>query len=338
MSAPKDQIVIVTQRDDPHADEVILALERTGHPAIRFNTDEVPSDTRISLGWDDTGFAGHIDILPNGRAIDTAAVRSVWWRRPGPFALPPDLTLQENEFASAEIEHALHSMWASLDCYWMSEPDRIRQASWKGEQLLRAQRLGFDVPRSLVTTDPDDARAFFAATGGRMIFKVLSDPFLGAAQVQRKHPGEELEQLETMTTMVTEAELDLLDSVRLVPCLFQEYVPKRVELRVTVIGEQVFAAEIDSQSDERTAVDWRHYDVDIPYRAVELPAGVADRCLSLVKSYGLNFSSMDLILTPDDRYVFVENNANGQFIFVEDRVPELEMTDALAACLVRGSN
>jgi hypothetical protein len=36
--------------------------------------------------------------------------------------------------------------------------------------------------------------------------------------------------------------------------------------------------------------------------------------------------------------VFVENNPNGQFIFVEHELPELALTDALAACLVRGAS
>lgn len=120
--------------------------------------------------------------------------------------------------------------------------------------------------------------------------------------------------------------------------MFQEYVPKRVELRVTVIGDDIFAAEIDSQADEQASVDWRRFAMEIPFRQATLPTEVAERCLTLVKSYGLNFSAMDLILTPDGRYVFVENNPNGQFIFVEKLVPELRMTEALAACLIRGAN
>jgi hypothetical protein len=47
---------------------------------------------------------------------------------------------------------------------------------------------------------------------------------------------------------------------------------------------------------------------------------------------------MDLILTPDDRFVFLENNPNGQFLFVEQKIPELKMSEALASCLIRGSN
>jgi glutathione synthase/RimK-type ligase-like ATP-grasp enzyme len=336
----KDQIVIVTQTDDPHTDEVILALERMGHEPVRLNTDEIPIDSRISMNWGDAAepFEAKIDILTSGRTIAASSIRSVWWRRPAYFGLPSDLSLQENEFASDEIDHALRSLWASLDCYWISDPERIRQASWKGEQLLRARRLGFEIPRTLITTDPDEAREFFAACDGKMIFKVMTDPFLGAANIVRKHPDQDFEPYETPTTVVTESDLDMLESVRIAPCLFQQYVPKKVELRVTVIGEEIFAAEIHSQENDRTAIDWRHYDVEIPYGVATLPPEVADRCLSLVKSYGLNFSTMDIIVTPDDRYVFVENNANGQFLFIEHKVPELGMTDALAQCLIRGSN
>jgi glutathione synthase/RimK-type ligase-like ATP-grasp enzyme len=183
-----------------------------------------------------------------------------------------------------------------------------------------------------------EVRRFFAAVNGRMIFKVMTDPFLGAVTVSRKYPEEYLEPYQTMTTMIGETELELLESVSLVPCLFQEYVPKALEIRVTVIGSELFAAEIHSQADERTSLDWRHYDVDIPYAEAKLPAEVADRCLALVKSYGLNFSSLDLILTPDGRYVFVENNPNGQFMFIEQKVPQLAMTDALVSCLIRGAN
>ena len=60
--------------------------------------------------------------------------------------------------------------------------------------------------------------------------------------------------------------------------------------------------------------------------------------MALVRSYGLNFGAVDLILTPDDRYVFLEINPNGQFLFVQERVPELRMGEAMAACLIRGRN
>jgi glutathione synthase/RimK-type ligase-like ATP-grasp enzyme len=335
----RDQIIIVTQKEDPHADDVIIAMERMGQSAVRINTDEIPEKTRISMRWEhDRPFEATIDVLTSGRTMSAGSVRSVWWRRPASFALPSGLSIRETEFATQELDHALWSLWSSLDCYWVSEPDRIRQASWKGEQLARAAGLGFEVPRTLITTDPDAARQFLAACGNRMIFKVMSDPTLGAVSLSRQDPELQFEHYDVMTTVVTQAELGLLDSALIAPCLFQEYVAKKVELRVTVIGDEVFAAEIHSQEHEETTVDWRNFQVDIPYRAVSLPPPVTERIRAFVRSYGLNFSAMDLIVTPDDRYVFIENNPNGQFIFVEDKVPELGLTDALAACLIRGAS
>ncbi len=65
---------------------------------------------------------------------------------------------------------------------------------------------------------------------------------------------------------------------------------------------------------------------------------MAQQCLAFVKSYGLNYSAMDFIVTPDDQYIFLESNPNGQFAFIQMKVPELKMLEALAACLVRGAN
>ena len=337
----KNQIVIFTNMDDPHTDEVILRLQERGYESVRLNTNDIPLNITMSLGFgkEANGCEGSIAIRTNGRIINVDEIRSVWWRRPEEFGLPMDLSEQEREFAKGEIDHVLRSLWASLDCYWLSYPDSIHQASWKGEQLKRAARFGFEVPKTLITTDAEEVRSFYNQCHGQVIFKVMSDPFLGAPKMVQKHPNQPPpEPYQTTTTMITKSELELLDSVRVVPCMFQEYIPKQIELRITVIGDELFAAEIHSQEHEKTRIDWRHYDVNIPYRKAILPTAFADRCLAFVKSYHLNFSAMDFILTPDGRYIFIENNPNGQFIFIEERVPELQMTDALANCLIRGAN
>jgi hypothetical protein len=70
------------------------------------------------------------------------------------------------------------------------------------------------------------------------------------------------------TTRITDEHEAALDAVTELPCFFQQHVPKRHELRVTVIGDRVFAARIDSQEDPRTATD--HRDVSAAIRdAVE---------------------------------------------------------------------
>lgn len=343
----KGDIVIVSCMADLHADEMVLQLQEMGHEPIRLNSDDIPLNTTMSfsLPRHQTTWQSKITLQSSGGVIelDMENVRSIWWRRPGNyFGLPPELSEQEREFARAEIDHTLRGLWSLLDCYWVSYPERIRQASWKMGQLQRAIQCGFEVPQSCLTSNPDEVRAFYETCNGQMIFKVLTDPFLGTPTVVEKHPDQPPpEARETKTTLITEKELELLDSVRLVPCLFQEYVPKQKELRVTIIGDELFVAEIDSQACEGTKVDWRNWSaggLNISYRKGSLPPDVAQRCMDLVRSYRLNFSAIDLILTPDDRYVFIENNPNGQFMWVEKLVPELKMTEALASCLIRGKN
>jgi glutathione synthase/RimK-type ligase-like ATP-grasp enzyme len=339
------EIVIVSSAGDSHVDDVALKLREMGEDPVLLNSDDIPLNATLSfrLPGKRSTWRGTVAAHPSGRVIDIDAVRSVWWRRPNPyFGLPPELSEQEREFAKEEIDSVLRGAWSLLDAYWVSYPERIREASWKMEQLQRAARFGFEVPATIITTDPDSVREFYDACGGEVVFKVLTDPYLGAVRMADKHPDRPPpEPRETATTRITEAELEQVDSVRLVPCLFQEYVPKSLELRVTVIGDDIFAAEIHSQEHEGTRDDWRNWadgGFEIPYRRASLPADVATSCMELVRSYDLNFSAIDLVLTPDGRYVFLENNPNGQFIFVEKLVPELEMTAALASCLARGSS
>ncbi len=326
---PGTQIIIVTDMQDSHADEIILALRAMKYDPIRLNTDEIPKNITMSFEMYNKTWKGTFNHTINNRTIDIENIRSIWWRRPGTFLLPDELSEQEREFAKKEIGYVFDSVWRLVDCYWVSFPPDIRKANFKMHQLQRAAEFGFEVPRTLVTSNKEDLLSFYELCERRIIFKVLFDPFLA----QNTVPPQNAPILQTYTTLITDKELAQIDSIALAPCQFQELIPKRLELRVTIIGDEVFAAEIHSQTHEKTTLDWRHYDIELPYRKAQLPIDVEEKCLKLVKSYNLNFSAIDLILTPDDCYVFLENNPNGQFMFVEQHVPELKMTAALAACL-----
>ena len=74
---------------------------------------------------------------------------------------------------------------------------------------------------------------------------------------------------------------------------------------------------------------------EITYQAIELPEDIKKKCLAFVGSYGLNFSALDIIVTPENQYVFLENNPNGQFLYIEQLVPELQMLETIADTLIR---
>lgn len=328
-------ILIITNSGDLHADLVVERLLARDARPFRLNLDEFPAQHQLDIAYTDGAPGGMLRHLPSGTEMTMTDIGAVWTRKSADFRFLSDDELgpQERAYATAETEHMLTSLLLTTDGYWMNHPLASRSAMWKGEQLQRAARMGFRVPPSLMTNDGDAVRRFRAAVGGEIIFKPLSSPALGADEVDaadRIVPN-------LATTMITDEHDDMLDALRELPGFFQQCIRKRHELRVTVIGERVFAARIDSQDDERTRTDYRDFSAEIDYTAEQLPAEIERRCRDFVHSYGLKFGAIDLIFTPDDDYVFLENNPAGQFLFVEQLVPELRMLDATTDCLIAGA-
>jgi glutathione synthase/RimK-type ligase-like ATP-grasp enzyme len=343
----KYPIVLVTEEFDPHVDDVLLLLREMGHEPARVHTADIPQHTSLSLSYDGANWKNILQTRT--RTIPLDEVRSIWWRRPAAVQLPETLTPYEEAFARSEVNQALTGMWQMLEhsCYWVSFPPNIRKAGHKISQLQLARSLGLEIPRTLVSNDPDSVRPFYEACDRQMIYKTLSAPapsllLSGYSMAEqwkynREHPDAQFTG-SIYTTPIREQDLSLLDTIRLAPGFFQEYIPKRVELRVTIIGDDIFTAELHSQMHEETRYDWRHYEVETPTYEHQLPIEIAEKCMALTKAYGLNFSASDLILTPDSHYVFLEMNPNGQVLWIQDLVPSLHMREAMAACLIRGSN
>jgi glutathione synthase/RimK-type ligase-like ATP-grasp enzyme len=328
------KILIVTNSHDLHADLVTARLIARDAFPFRLNLDAFPRDYQTCQWFADGKLHNKIRRIDDAAWLDLNQVGAVWIRKDGEYSfVSDDLSAQELAFARLETEHALFSLLYTLDCFWMSHPVALRGAQWKGEQLQRAARLGFRVPDSLITNAPDEVRRFRRDTAGEMVFKAMSSPMLAAEQVaaeQRIAGG-------LRTAIVDQDMMDSVDAVRQMACHFQQYIPKQHELRVTVIGERVFAARIHSQDDERTAIDSRDMSAPIRYEAATLSAELAQRCLAFVRSYDLAYGALDLIVTPAGDVVFLENNPAGQFLYIEQLIPEFKMIDAVADVLMEGA-
>lgn len=327
------RILIVTRRADIHADLVAERLTSQGTPPFRLDLDAFPAEYDLALSFAEGRWSGELRHAPSDARLPVDDVGAVWIRKSADFAFAGELSAQEKAYAIGETRHILSGLLHGLDAYWMSHPSAIRASQWKGEQLARAARFGFRVPPSLITSSKDAVLAFRQAVGGDIVFKTMESPFLAADEVG----DEERIASGIATTRIDVDHEDMLDAVGELPCFFQQYVPKRYEIRATVIGERLFAAKIHSQDDVRTRVDFRNYDAPVRYEATRLPGEIERRCLDYVHSYGLNYGAIDLIVDEAGEYVFLENNPGGQFLFVEQRVPELRMIDALADRLIVGA-
>ena len=98
------------------------------------------------------------------------------------------------------------------------------------------------------------------------------------------------------------------------------------EIRVTVIDKKVFASSVYSQSNENTKNDWRKEKLE--FSKVEIPKEISNKCITLLQELNIKFGAIDLIKTPEDEYVFLEINPNGQWAWIESQTGQ-EMSDEI---------
>ena len=127
------------------------------------------------------------------------------------------------------------------------------------------------------------------------------------------------------TSALHAAELETIAaSPTLVPSIVQPELKKESDLRVTVAGEAVFPVALLSQQSPETSTDWRTWDIteglELAHQRFDLPNNVQQLCLDLNRRLGLNFSCIDLVLTTDGEFVFLEINPNGQWAWIESMV------------------
>lgn len=303
-------LILLTQENDMHSDWVEAECQRRGAEFLRFCTERFPQKILLSVEPTQPGLAGELRV--EGRAIELEEVTGLWYRRPGPVTLDPNIPEGLRAFSRVESEEALVSFYRALfDRRWVNHPHISDTAGHKLHQLRLAKELGFEVSPTLVTNDPSRVEEFFERCGEEMIYKPLR--FVPIVDDQGGEFG-------IYTSQVSRDVLgSCLDSVSLTPCLFQQLIPKDYEVRVNIIGDRVWAAAIFSQESEATRLDCRHDLEGLRQEAIWLRPEVEEKCLKIHHRLGLRMSNIDLIVTPGGDHVFLELNPNGQWAWIEDQ-------------------
>lgn len=312
-------VAVVTNDDDPTADIVIGELHGRGVPVVRLDSGHFPATLSCSahIGGGTARWRGSLATPTRVAQLD--GVRALYYRRPSGFAFP-HLDEQDARFAAAQARYGLGGVLVSLpDCLYVNHPNRIGDAEYKPAGLAAAAAAGFTLPPTLITNRPDDARVFIKEHGP-VIFKPLSVPLY-------------LVDGEAQTVLVDEVDADEVDdSVAGTMHLFQARVDKVADVRVTVIGEQVFAVRIDSG-----LLDWRTDYRTHTYTPVKAPPGVERALFAYLRQFGCVFGAFDFTLSADGEWTFIECNPSGQWAWLEPPTG-LPMTAALADLLERGTH
>lgn len=286
-------ILIITHKEDYTSDFLINKLNAKKIEYLRWNCEDIiNNDFKVDI---------NLNFTYNG----ISNFKSVWFRR---TKLPNIEELNNNEkiYLLNEYENLLKNLFCTINAKWFSNPFSIYHAENKLYQLKIATELGFKIPNTLVTNSKNELVDFYKKNSNNIIIKPLSQSKIIS--------NNEIEFI--FTNILKDEHIAEIEKYDLTPCIYQEKIEKNIELRVTVVGEKIFIAGINSQVSEITKTDWRKGKQD--FYVEELPIELKEKCILLVKSLNLKFGAIDLIKDKSGEYIFLEINPNGQWAWIEN--------------------
>lgn len=306
-------IVLWSVSTDTTTSRVAAALDSLGANYLRIDIDANQSGRQLTWNQDWAGFACET------RHVPLNAISSIYYRRPHLSEVPQsgrDFSTQETWYFTRCL------LLQCVECRWMNHPGQVLLAENKLRQLSVARACGLDVPRTIVTMDPQTAIRF-AESCERCVCK---PGFAGLVDADDPR---------AVYTWLLPDDLERADFLRVsnTPTLLQQYVEKNADIRATVVGDAIHAVRVISPDG---VVDWREllFSNELRYEVVEPAPGVAARILSVMKQLGLAFGAFDFAERPDGGWSFLEVNPAGQWEWLEEVAP-VRIADSIAQWLAQ---
>lgn len=304
----RDKILIITSKFDEHADYIISLLNENGcaDRVIRLNTEDFRNNVKYSFN----GMHFQILIGDSNISFTDEEVSKVWYRRPLEEKLDiPDEGVKK--FLKSQVKQFLQGLYYCLheSAMWINDLQADMFAKNKLYQLQVADQVGFITPKVMISNDYKQISQFFD-DNEIVCNKSLSVP-------RYSYEGKSYSY---MTRLITKEECDKnKESLAVCPNFFEGYIDKEYDIRVVVLEDKIFAFAIYSQDEELAKVDMRGISpLQLRHEFIELPDDIKEKIMLFMKKQNLWFSSMDLIYTKNHEYVFIENNCNGQWLWLEN--------------------
>lgn len=256
------------------------------------------------------------------RSFSPEDIKAAWCRRPDVFVEdePKEVNIvflnrQRKECQDSLIYSVPESAWLnSPSCMQPIHHDKIRQ-------MRIAHKFGFAIPRTVIGNNWEDT--FDSFTDSEVIMKLPN----GTLYVDGEPHF-------LPTTTVNKEQRKRISSSSPFPGIWQEYMPKRKEWRVTVVGKNIFAVAI--YTTEKARNDWRKHQFDkkiVRFELEKLPKNLEEKCFQMLESMGLRYGAFDFIEDENGGFTFLEVNVNGQYQWLADEL-KLPIADAIAEQLI----
>ncbi|MBL7811546.1 MAG: MvdD family ATP-grasp ribosomal peptide maturase [Bacteroidetes bacterium] len=322
----KKKILIITHTaENDCVDVVTQILNGQNTQVVRFNTDLYPISTHISSKYQKGKF--RFFLSTDGTTHDISEFYAIWYRR---------LRLGENlnhymkpAFIKPTIDESLTAFWGALDScdtFILDTYMKHRIAANKMKQLTVAQSLGMQIPNTLVTNDNSQLKRFFKNQKGEIIMKMHH-----SFAIYDEKGNENV----VFTNKFPESYLEDKMGLQLCPLTFQANIDKRRELRVTVAGNKIFTAAVDSQKLENARDDWRKEGTTLLYDWYEydIPGKLKKQILEFMDIYQLNYGAFDFIENHKGDLYFLEVNSGGEYFWI-DLVFKHQISESIAEVLM----
>ncbi len=270
------------------------------------------SVVKLNLLLTSTGYNGEL-FFSDYMVVTLRELNAFWYRRDD-FSLYVDSDIiEENNLIKKNLENEwrklkdfVHNCCESKNSLGSHSKEIYHN---KLGTLVIAQQIGFQIPDTLITTKISDLTNFVNLHSKCItktvdnIFKVKGNNFFQTVGIQP----------------ITRSEIDKLDET-VFPTLIQKKIEKAFELRIFYMKNQFYPMAIFSQNDEKTKLDYRNYNREKPNRNIPyiLPKDIEEKLQKLMDKLDLDTGSIDMIVTPEGEYVFLEVNPTGQFGWVSD--------------------
>jgi ATP-GRASP peptide maturase of grasp-with-spasm system len=295
-------ILIQSISQDFSTSAVIQWLCDSNEDFIRLNNKSIITQVVYS----ENGFKIEIE----NRQIDIHNLKKYWFRR-GSFdfvnRLSNDLSgtaLPFKDYMKGEntVVNELLNNYFLYNVQSIGNPETSKVNKITACEI--AEKYNFKIPDFIITTKKEELLKFY-----KKHKKIISKSLYGL-------PGFSINNINySAKTKIVEFIDDENCSDSFSVSLFQEYIEKKIELRVFFLNDKFYPSAIFSQNDIQTKVDFRNYNRNRPNRVVpyKLADDVIEKLKKINKELSLTTGSYDLILTPENEYYFLEVNPIGQF-------------------------
>lgn len=318
-------ILIISKPDDSHAISVVNHLKEHGVSRIEFlDLTDIGKNVKLSVT---ITLDQVVAETADGRKLLFSDFDKIWWRRIFRSA-PPTKNIDLARYRDAEFRSFIEQIQFAIPGKKLFPKctSDLRKRS-KIQQLIMARAVGLDIPVTVI------------GNSGNAITEVLTDDIavkpLNTPTFRIEHPtGSKSIDIPTRKSNILQVVQNNV-SITSTPIIVQDYLEKKCELRITIVGEQVFACAIDTQAHIEGKVDGRFAHDVAKHWVQKLPINIEKKLLRFMNSMNLDFACVDMIITPDDRYIFLEANLNGQWLWIEEKTG-MKISKAIADQLMYG--